>query len=78
VSGRVSHLWFGFNWVRKISPKTSKISIFSLGVKKVSSGQVKKYPGQRQVGLLFIAGQKKARVGSWPISISKPCEIKYI
>jgi len=30
---------------------------------KISSGQVKKYPGQRQVGPLFIAGQKYARVG---------------
>jgi len=30
---------------------------------KISSGQVKKYSGQGQVGLLFTAGQKHARVG---------------
>jgi len=36
-------------------------------VKKISSGQVKKYPGQRQAGLLFTAGQKYVRVGPGPI-----------
>jgi len=30
---------------------------------------MKKYPGQRQVGLLFTAGQKHAGIGSGPISI---------
>jgi len=34
------------------------------GSKKISLGRVKKYPGQRWVGLLFTAGQKHARVGS--------------
>jgi len=38
--------------------------IFTHRVKKISSGQVKKYHGQRWVGLLFTVGQKYARVGS--------------
>jgi len=54
-SGQVSHLWFG---VGKFSPETSNFSIFFLRIKKTSVGQVNKYPGQRQVGLLFTAGQK--------------------
>jgi len=46
-------------WIWKISPKNVNFFIFfSLPVKKIFSGQVKKYPGQRQVGLLFTAGQK--------------------
>jgi len=47
-------------WVWKISPKNVKFFIFSL--------QIKKYPGQRRVSLLFTAGQKLARVGSGSIS----------
>jgi len=44
-------------WVWKISPKN--VNFFSFGdQKKISSGQVKKYPGQRWVSLLFTAGQK--------------------
>jgi len=50
VSGQPSMVW-----VWKISPKTSN---FSLCVKKISSGWVKKYLGQRRVGLLFTADQK--------------------
>jgi len=38
------------------------------GQKKFSSDWVKKHPGQRQVSLLFTAGQKYPRVGSSPIS----------
>jgi len=34
-----------------------------LSDQKIASGQVKKYPGQRRVGLLFTAGQKYAWVG---------------
>jgi len=54
---RVSHLCFGVGF-RKFPLKMSNFSIFSLGVKKISSGRVKKYPDQRRVGLLFTAGQK--------------------
>jgi len=61
--GRVGHLWFGFGF-GKFSLKMSNFSIFSLRVKKISLGWVKKYPGQRHVGLLFSAGQKYAWVGS--------------
>jgi len=41
---------------------------FSFRSKKISLGWVRKYPGQRGVGLLFTAGQNLARVGSGPIS----------
>jgi len=33
-------------------------NFFCFGSKKISSGRVGKYPGQRRVGLLFTAGQK--------------------
>jgi len=59
-SGWISHLWFGFG---KFPLKTSNFLIFSLRVKKISSGSVKKYLRQRQVSLLFTAGQKYVRVG---------------
>jgi len=62
--GQPSMVWV---WVWKISPKYFKF-YFSLRVKKISTGWVKKYLGQRQVGFLFTAGQKYARVGSGPIS----------
>jgi len=64
--GQVNFLWLGLgqagsfvydlglNWEN--FPK--KCQIFSLRVKKISSGRVKKYPGQRRVGLLLTAGQK--------------------
>jgi len=45
-------------WVWKISPKTVKFSIFFLSEKNISSDRVKKYLGQRKVGLLITAGQK--------------------
>jgi len=42
-------------WVRKISPKNSKFcKFFHFGTKKITSGWVKKYPGQRRFGLLFL------------------------
>jgi len=54
-SGWVSQLRFGFG---KIPLKIPIFLIFSLLVKKISLGGVKKYSGQRRVGLLFTAGQK--------------------
>jgi len=46
-------------WIWKICPKNIKFFNFlPFGSKKISSGRVGKYPGQRRVGLLFIAGQK--------------------
>jgi len=57
--GQPSLVWV---WVWKILPKNPKFFNFF-------PPRVKKYPGQRQlVGLLFIAGQKYAGVGSGPIS----------
>jgi len=56
---QVSHLWFGLGIFPLRKPN---FSIFC------PSGWVKKYLGQRLVGLLFTAGQKYARVGSVPIS----------
>jgi len=67
ASDRVSHSWFGFE-LEKFPLKMSNFSIFSLRVKKISSGWVYKYPGQRRVSLLFTAGQKYSWVGSGPIS----------
>jgi len=59
-SGQPSLVWI---WIRKISPKYPKFFNFSLQIKKISSGR-----GQRLVSLLFTAGKKYDRVGSWPIS----------
>jgi len=55
-SSQVSHLWFGFEFVNFFL----KMSNFFLSGQKnkISSGWVKKYLGQRQVSLLFTAGQK--------------------
>jgi len=55
-------------WVWKIYPKQSQIFQFIPFGKKISSARVKKYLVKRQVGLLFSASQKYARVGSGPIS----------
>jgi len=55
-SGRVSHLWFGFEF-GKFPQKTSIFSIFCPSGQKKSL-RVGKYPGQRRVGLLFTVGQK--------------------
>jgi len=51
--GWVSHLWLGYGF-----GKFPLKNFFLFGSKKISSGRVKKYPGRRQVGLLFTAGQK--------------------
>jgi len=63
-SGQPSLVWI---WIWKIPLKKSQFfSFLSLWIKKISSGQVKKYPGQRQFSLLFTLGQKYARVGLGP------------
>jgi len=66
--GWVGSIFCGLAWVGsgqsfmgsvgiwKISPKN--VNFFPFGSKKISSGQVRKYPGQRQVCLLLTAGQK--------------------
>jgi len=56
--GQVSNPLFEFEF-GKYPKKTSNFSnFFPSDQKKISSGWVKKYPGQKQVNLLFIAGQK--------------------
>jgi len=51
--------------IRKISPKNVKFFNFlPFRSKKIASGRFGRYPGQSQVGLLFTAGQKQARVES--------------
>jgi len=55
--GWVSHLWIGFGF-GKFNLKIPNFQFFPLRVKKISLGWVKKYLGQRQVSLLFTAGQK--------------------
>jgi len=54
--GRVSHLWFGFEFGKFPLKKSIFQFSFSSGQKK--SRQVRKYPGLRRVGLLFTASQK--------------------
>jgi len=66
--GWVSHLWYGFGF-GKFPLKIPNFSIFSFWIKKISSGRVQKYLGQRRVSLLFTASQKYAWVGSGPISL---------
>jgi len=56
VSGQQSMVWV---WICKISPKNVKFfNFFPFGSKKISSGRIKKYPGQRQGTLLFTVVQK--------------------
>jgi len=57
ILGWLSHLWLGFEF-EKFPLKMLNFSIFSLRVKKISSGRIKKYPGQRWLSLLLTAGQK--------------------
>jgi len=64
---RVGSDIFGLGLGIKFPLKIPNFSIFSLRVKKISSGWVNKYPRQSWVGLLFHAGQKYALVGSGPI-----------
>jgi len=56
-SGQPSMVWI---WIWKISPKN--INFFTFGSKKISSGQVKKYPGHSRVGLLFTVCSGRVRV----------------
>jgi len=57
-SGWVSHRWFGFGF-GKFPKKTIKFfNIFHFGSKKISLGRVKKYPSQRQAGLLIFSSSK--------------------
>jgi len=57
--GMVRSAIYGYVWIWKISPKNVKFFNFlPFGSKKTSLGRVKKYPGQRRIGLLFTAGQK--------------------
>jgi len=52
----------------KFPLKNSNFSFFPFGSKKISSGRVKKYPGQREDGLFYTAVKKYAWVGSGSIS----------
>jgi len=56
-SGRVGSAIYGLGLNLEISPKKPQF-FYPTGPKKISWSWVKKYPGQRQVGLLFTAGQK--------------------
>jgi len=47
-----------------IETKFQEKLFFPFRVQKISSRQVKKYMGQRQVNSLFTAGQKNVQVGS--------------
>jgi len=63
------------NWISNINLSTKMFILQGKNLsKKISSGLVKKYPGQSWGGLLFTAFQKYARVGSGedPISITRP------
>jgi len=65
--GWVSH--FGLGLGLESFPKKSQIfQSASHRNKKISSGRVKKCPGQRRVRLLFTGGQKYAQVESGSIS----------
>jgi len=57
-SGQVNHLWFEFGF-GKYPLKISNFAIFLPSNQKIiSSVQVKKYSGLRQIDTLFTAGQK--------------------
>jgi len=73
VQGCVNHLWFGFE-NGKFPWKMSNFSNFTFRVKRISSGQVKKYPGQSRVSSYLL--QLKSMLGlgwvrSGPISVSR-------
>jgi len=52
AQGRVSLSWFGFEFGK------FPLKMLNFLGQKIFSGQDKKYTGQRQVDLLFTAGQK--------------------
>jgi len=56
---RVGSAIYGLGLNLENFPKKHQIfQFFTLRVKKISSGRVRKYPGRRRVDLLFTAGQK--------------------
>jgi len=60
--GQISHLWFG-PLCGKFPPKNPKFfNLFALG-QKISSGRVKKYPGQRLVAASYLL-RVKSMLGS--------------
>jgi len=60
---------FGLSLGLENFPKNPKFcNFFPFRSKKISSGQIKKYPGHSQVSPLFTVGQKYARVKSGLIS----------
>jgi len=48
--------------------KSQNVQFFHFGSKKISSGWIKKFLGQRRVTLFLVLGQKYARIGPGPIS----------
>jgi len=62
-SGQFFNIWVGLG-LENFHPKPPIFQFFPFESKKISLVWVKKYPGQGQVGLLFTAGQKYARVRS--------------
>jgi len=60
VSGQVNFLMLRLGQppmnLENFLSKNPKFQVFSLRVKKISSGCVKKYPGQVQVSSLFTEG----------------------
>jgi len=57
-------------WVWKFFPKNPNFfNVLPFRSKNISLSQVKKYPDQSRLGLLFNEGQKYAWVGSRPISM---------
>jgi len=52
----------------------SNFQIFPFGSKKISSGWVKKNPGQRQVSLLFTASQKSGPISNATWLLNDPFE----
>jgi len=58
-SGRVGSAIYGLGLnLENFCQNIKFFNFFPFGSKKISSGPVKKYSGQRRVGLLFTVGQK--------------------
>jgi len=57
VPGQVGSTIYGLG-LKNFPWKCQIFQFLPFGSKKISSGQVKKYPGQRRFSLLFTAGQK--------------------
>jgi len=55
-------------WIWKISPKQVKfLNFLSFGSKKISSGQVRKYPGRRRVKSKLGSGRVRVHLYSWVV-----------